>query len=153
MAAPFRSVVLGVDGSPHARRAVAFLARLLPRPRGRVTVVRVVEPVRLPSMGLLPTPARGRLAGVMAHLERSRRAGAEKSCEAARAALTRAGWRVTTSVRTGVPIEELLAAADETGADLLALGARGTGGLERLLLGSVAEGALRRAAIPVLLVP
>ena len=37
-------------------------------------------------------------------------------------------------------------------ADLLVLGARGTGGLARLLLGSVADGALRLATVPVLVV-
>jgi nucleotide-binding universal stress UspA family protein len=39
-----------------------------------------------------------------------------------------------------------------TGADLLVLGARGVGGVTRLLLGSVAEGALGRAPVSVLVV-
>ena len=36
--------------------------------------------------------------------------------------------------------------------DVLVIGARGTGGIERLLLGSVAEGAMARAPMSVLVV-
>ena len=48
--AGLRSIVLGVDGSPHSRRAAAFLARLAPPTVGRVTVMSVVEPTRPPSI-------------------------------------------------------------------------------------------------------
>jgi nucleotide-binding universal stress UspA family protein len=44
------------------------------------------------------------------------------------------------------------ASVAEARADLLVLGARGTGGLARVLLGSVADGALRLATVPVLVV-
>ena len=70
--AGLRSIVLGVDGSPHSRRAAAFVARLAPPTGGRVTVVSVVEPIRPPSMALLPASIRGRLAGAAAELERAR---------------------------------------------------------------------------------
>jgi nucleotide-binding universal stress UspA family protein len=52
----------------------------------------------------------------------------------------------------GVPLPEVLAAIRAARADTLVLGARGVGGVERLLLGSVAEGALSQAPVPVLLV-
>jgi nucleotide-binding universal stress UspA family protein len=55
-------------------------------------------------------------------------------------------------VREGVPLVDLLHEAAGFRADLLVVGARGTGGLARLLLGSVAEGALDRSPGPVLLV-
>jgi len=145
-----RSVVLAVDGSAHSRRAVAFLARLIPR--GRVTVVAVVEPVRAPSMALLPAGVRGQLAGAAAALERSQVAAARRNVEAAAGALGKAGWTARTSVRSGVPLAEILRAVKQERADLLVLGARGTGGLDRLLLGSVADGALKQAKIAVLIV-
>ena len=108
--------------------------------------------MRAPSLALIPAAVRSRLTAEMATLERERQRAAKKSVEAAARTLANAGWRVDTSVRTGVPLDELLKAADEAGADLIALGARGTSGLNRLLLGSVAEGALKRASVPVLLV-
>ena len=103
-------------------------------------------------MALMPAAVRSRLTAEMADMERERQQAAKKSVEAAARTLAKAGWRVDTSVRNGVPVDELLKAADEANADLIALGARGTTGLNRLLLGSVAEGALKRASLPVLLV-
>jgi nucleotide-binding universal stress UspA family protein len=38
-------------------------------------------------------------------------------------------------------------------ADLLVVGARGVTGLTHMLLGSVAEGALNRSSVPILIVP
>jgi len=55
-------------------------------------------------------------------------------------------------VRTGAPLAELLAAVGAARASLLVVGARGAGGVARLLLGSTAEGALARCPVPVLIV-
>ena len=70
------------------------------------------------------------------------------------ARLKRRGWSATGEVRIGAPLERLLrlwSAADDHRADVLVLGARGVSGLERALLGSVADGALNRARIRLLL--
>jgi nucleotide-binding universal stress UspA family protein len=48
------------------------------------------------------------------------------------------------------PKEGILAAADECGADLIAVGARGVGLIADLLLGSVSNHVVRNAAVPVL---
>ena len=61
------------------------------------------------------------------------------------------GVRVTTDARHGDPVTELVAAARETGADLIAMTTHGRSGLGRLLFGSVAEAVLRQAEIPVLM--
>ena len=143
-----RAVVLAVDGSPHSRRAAAFAARLTPPAGGLVTVVSVVESVRPPSMTFLPASIRGRLAGEAAELERARLEAGRRCAEAAVRTMEKGGWRAQASVRTGVPLAEILRAVKEARADLLVLGARGTGGLARVLLGSVADGALRRATVP-----
>jgi len=150
--AGLRSIVLGVDGSLHSRRAAAFVARLVPPTGGRVTVVSVVEPIRPPSMALLPASTRGHVAGAAADLERARLDAGRRWTEAAVRTMKKGGWRAQVSVRTGVPLPELLEAVKAARADLLVLGARGTGGLARLLLGSVTEGALRLAPVPVLVV-
>ena len=77
---------------------------------------------------------------------------ARREVEAAAARLRRAGWLVRPSVRVGVPLPELLNVVREERAELLALGARGAGGAARLLLGSVADGALKKAKVAVLIV-
>jgi nucleotide-binding universal stress UspA family protein len=101
-------------------------------------------------MALLPRGVRAVIAREAGNLERERIAPARRQLEAARTRLAQAGWRVRIDVRAGQPLEELLAAASDT--DVLVVGARGVGGVERLLIGSVAEGAVSRASTPVLVV-
>ncbi len=71
MAAGYHRIVVGVDGSPHSRRAVAFVARLAPPRGGRVTCVRVIEAVRLPSMPFVPARMRAQLETQAAAMDRS----------------------------------------------------------------------------------
>lgn len=52
----------------------------------------------------------------------------------------------------GEPVETILRQAAQWRADVIAVGTQGRRGLSRLLLGSVAEGLLRRAGCPVLVV-
>lgn len=53
----------------------------------------------------------------------------------------------------GPPATELLTRADSMPADLVVMGTHGRSGFERLMLGSITEKVLRRAACPVLTVP
>jgi nucleotide-binding universal stress UspA family protein len=149
----FKTFVLGVDGSRHARRAAELLATLDP-PRGaRVTVVRVEEPMVMPpSAGRLPGGIRGILRQQVAAINAERRARAQRDVDQVAARLARRGWRAQTSVRLGAPLEELLGTVAATGAGALVVGARGAGGLKRLVLGSCADGALNRSPVPVLVV-
>ena len=145
-----RRFLIGIDGSPHARRAVAFVATLPPPRGGQVYLISVVEPIRLPSTGLLPSKIRAALTSEAAKAEKDRQAAARRQLANAEARLTRAGWRARSEVRSGRPLDEVLAAT--RGADILVVGARGVGAMERLLLGSVAEGAVSRAPVSVLVV-
>jgi nucleotide-binding universal stress UspA family protein len=53
---------------------------------------------------------------------------------------------------SGGPATEIVKAAKEWPADLIVIGSHGRGGMQRALLGSVAEGVMRRAPCPVLVV-
>ena len=55
-------------------------------------------------------------------------------------------------VRVGLPWEEIVRLATEEHADMIVMGTQGRTGLDRLLLGSVAERVIRRAPCPVLTV-
>ncbi len=148
----FRRVVVGLDGSRNSRRAAAFLARLEPPRRGRVICVRVVEPMRVPAMPLVPDAIRAQISGQADAVNRGRLAAARRQVEAAAAALRRSGWRARGVVRTGLPLAGLLAVVRAERADVLVLGARGAGAVAHFLLGSVAEAALKHAPVEVLIV-
>ncbi len=60
--------------------------------------------------------------------------------------------RVVSHLRMGSPAEEIAQLAADLDADLVVVGTHGRRGLRRLLLGSVAEGAVRLAHCPVLVV-
>lgn len=55
-------------------------------------------------------------------------------------------------VQVGSPAVEIVKVAKEWPADVIILGSHGRGGLQRALLGSVAEGVMRHAPCPVLIV-
>ena len=61
--------------------------------------------------------------------------------------------RVTALLIQGYTVEKILAEAERLPADLIVMGSHGHGGLHHLLMGSVAEGVVRKAPCPVVLVP
>jgi nucleotide-binding universal stress UspA family protein len=145
-------LAIGLDGSPASWQAVDLVARLAVPDGGTATLVAVVEPRRPVSTALLPRPLRAAAGRQLVALQDQRREAAARELERAAGRLARAGWAVGQEVRAGVPLVELLRATRASRADTLVLGARGAGGMEGLPLGSVAEGALARAPVPVLVV-
>jgi len=75
---------------------------------------------------------------------------ARKALEAKATRLRARLPNLTTTMRTGVPWEEILAVAKETGVDLIVMGTHGRRGMPRALLGSVAERVVRMGTVPVL---
>ncbi len=64
-----------------------------------------------------------------------------------------AGVQVDAVASAGDPVHEILSHANTLTADLIVLGTHGLSGFQHLVLGSVTEKVLRRAACPVLTVP
>lgn len=148
-----RRIVVGYDDCPNARRAVRFIARMTP-PRGNLVVlVNVVEPMLAPPTLRLPRASAALIRAELGRLARERQAEAQAKSAAAAARLRAKGWRVRAEVRWGAPLDALLGAVRERDADIVAVGARATRGLDRALLGSVAAGVLDRSPVPVLVVP
>ena len=63
------------------------------------------------------------------------------------------GVTMQTALLEGNPLQELLTYATSQNADLLVLGSHGHGVVASMLLGSVAEGVVRKAEIPSLVIP
>jgi nucleotide-binding universal stress UspA family protein len=79
------------------------------------------------------------------------RAAAETALAYRASGLAADGVAVETRVRSGAPAPEIVAAAAETGADLLAMATHGRSGLARAFLGSVAQDVVASSPVPVLL--
>jgi nucleotide-binding universal stress UspA family protein len=143
-----RTIVVGVDGSQGAKRALAFVGRLVPPRDGRVTLVSTVEFLTAPSRGRVPGAAT--IAREVRRQNTIRARAATKDLSRAAAKLRRIGWRTRIVLLHGEPLRDLLGAVAASRAQLLVVGAKGTSGVRYLLLGSVAEGAVNQSPVAVL---
>ena len=66
--------------------------------------------------------------------------------------LKKKGVTVRTIVSTGNAVDEIIKAADDTGADLIAMSTHGRSGLRRLAFGSITDKVLQHSSVPVLTV-
>jgi len=144
------SVLVAMDGSDDSFQAVRFLQALALLRRTKLRLLSVVE--RLPYPTTAPGVIRGQLLKMLKELEAERRGELDKVLERACAQLDDKLTRVTRSTPTGNPADEIVSAAADYDTDLVVVGARGRGGMSRLLLGSVSEKVLRDAPCPVLIV-
>ena len=143
-------ILVGIDGSAHATHAVDHAIAVAKSFGAVLRVVHVLDTGWLP---LAPE-----LGVDIAPLTAARRDHAEtwmaSAVEKARAAGLSAEWSIVeTQMPTQQPAEVLLAEASSWRADAIVLGVRGHSGLQRLLVGSMADGVLRRSSVPVVLVP
>ena len=139
-----KTIVLATDGSPSAQKATALATEFASALGGRLLVVSVWRP---------PVSEHGYLlAEYSPELIDLYRKGAEAAIESATEAAAAAGVSATAELRRGDPADEICAAADEAGADLIVLGAHGWGAMKRLVFGSVSTSVLHHARCPVLVV-
>lgn len=141
----FRRILVPVDGSSCSDRAVQEAVALGRAFGSTLTFLSVVDN---PLRGLYGySEGIGYYGDVFAALERAARAALERGEAAAREAGLQAE---TLLVREKPPVEAILEA--EAGFDLTVLGTHGRHGVDRVFLGSVTEGVLRRSQRPHLVV-
>jgi nucleotide-binding universal stress UspA family protein len=145
----YARILAGFDESAHAEHA---LRHAIGPAKGLGAALRIVHVL---DMGWLPVAPEVGLD--LAPIEVARRAEGQallaEAAEAARAAGVDAQTQLVEIATPGQkPAAALVDEASSWRADLIVLGARGASGMERLLLGSMADGVARRASIPVLLV-
>jgi len=143
-AAAVSSVLCPVDFSEHSRRAMENALSIARAAGARLTVLTVLES---PAGRLhhFPVEAIVRLKGRQAWEKRQR-----EEFETFLARFEAGGVRLRKMVRKGKAADEILAAAGEVRPDLIVMGCQGRTGIERLLLGSVAEKVIRDLPCSVL---
>jgi|ERR1043166_5765178 nucleotide-binding universal stress UspA family protein len=138
-----KRVLVALDGSLSSETMLRFVLEIAGPLDMKVILLRVVEP-------LTPVIAHDVYRPTIEDVE-TRRRDAEEYLAPIAAALRARGVETAWEVRRGRPDEEILAAADESGVDMIAMATHGRTGFGRLLFGSVAEAVLRRSKVPVFL--
>lgn len=137
---PFHHALVPTDFSDSAAHALELAAKVV-EPTGSLTLLHVVE---VPVVYSREAP----LAELTRDLDK--RATAALDTEVGRIG-RRTALPVTPRTRVGSPGEQTLAALDDDRSiDLVVIGSHGRTGIERVLLGSVAETVVRHARCPVL---
>jgi nucleotide-binding universal stress UspA family protein len=127
-ARPVRRILVPLDGSPRSERMLDVLRPLAYGTRAELLLLHVV-PLEEDTALRDPSRAYEKMARSL-----------ESACVSARPIVTR-----------GDPVIEIIHQAKAQDVDAIAMATHGRTGLERMLVGSVAEGVLRRADCPVLL--
>ena len=134
----FTTVVVPLDGSELAERALPYAVRFAAERGGRLALVRA-------ALGPLPSGL---------SWERQQLAAVEEATAYLAGVAEKVATRVpvTTAALYGHPVDEILAAVEQFGADSVVMATHGRTGLAHLLFGSVAEAVLARSSVPVFVV-
>jgi len=132
----YGKILVPLDGSAFAEAALPLALALSARTKAALHLVTVVEPIPAFAYEEWESAAKEWSEAYLA-------AVAERISGAA-------GGSVTTALHSGHVVETLLEVAGSFNADLVVMATHGRGALSRAWLGSVADGLMRHAVIPVL---
>ncbi|HEY0601695.1 MAG TPA: universal stress protein, partial [Herpetosiphonaceae bacterium] len=143
---PLRKICITLDGSPLAEQILTPALALGAGNAAEYTLLHVVDALVLVSTSFTPDLLQHQ-AKIIAGLQQE----AQQYLETLAGPLRAEGHHITTRVLVDPePAQAILRAARDDGSDIIALATHGRGGVQRLLVGSVADKVLRSADRPVL---
>jgi nucleotide-binding universal stress UspA family protein len=134
----YSRILVPLDGSTFGEAALSRALALSKRTGAALHLVSVVEPI--PALPDDPWE------------EKAKEWSEDYLEEVAERVSVQTGQEVTKGVRSGLVVEAILTEASSCGADLIVMATHGRGALSRAWLGSVADGVMRHAKVPVFLV-
>lgn len=137
-------ILIPVDGSAGAEKAVRFANRLVDGRETEITVLNVQPSYNTPNMKILFSREQ---------IETFQSEAAREVLDHTQALADSLDMPIRTLVRTGDPGKEICAAAQADQADLIVMGYRGLSGIKRAIMGSVATHVLHETPCPVVIVP
>jgi nucleotide-binding universal stress UspA family protein len=140
----FRNILVAVDGSPHADRALDEAIDIARGSHAKLTIITGAAEPRTASMIVLASGAAAALGpALLQQAERVIRAAADR---------VPADVSVTT-ILTEKPIRQaIVERVEQGGHDLVVMGSRGRGTVRSAVLGSVSHHVLHHSPVPVLVV-
>ncbi len=139
----YRSIVIATDGSENSERAISYGIEIAKMSGATVHAIYVVD---TSSFSSIPMDA-----GWEAMYEILKKEG-EKAVSDVKENGEAAGVEVKEILGEGHPSNEIIDFAENNNADLIVMGTHGKSGIDRFLLGSVAEKVVRNSKIPVMVV-
>lgn len=136
------NILCPIDFSEASRKAMRYAQEFATGMGAKLWLLNVVEPRPMAvdiSLNYVP-------------LEEDLEKAASEDLDDLLKELERAGVEAEGSVRIGNPADVILDQVKELGITMVIMGSHGKKGLSRLLMGSVAETVVRKAACPVLIV-
>jgi nucleotide-binding universal stress UspA family protein len=143
MTAEFKKIFVATDGSEQNRRAIEYGIELAKIAGGKIIVGYVVDTAAFAS---IPMDAGWEMMYELMETE------AKDAVQKVDVLAKQAGVEVETVVLEGHPSNEIIEFAQKNGVDVIVMGTLGKSGLDRFLLGSVAEKVTRNSTVPVLVV-
>lgn len=140
----FKHILCPIDGSECALEALDVAAKLASEQNAALTICSVADPSQAAAMAFGDPAMTGACLDAL-----DDEADAVVREAAAREAATIIAH---TAALTGQPIPAIVEYAASNGCDLIVMGSHGRGGIQRALVGSVAEGVIRHASVPVLVI-
>jgi nucleotide-binding universal stress UspA family protein len=142
----YKHILLPIDGSATSQLAVSHVVQLAKSLGSRVSVLYVIDPYPFAGVG-------ADFAYGQANYISAANAEADLAMERARADLAAEGLSCETSVMESSSVSRgILETASAVGADLIVMGSHGRRGLEKLVLGSVAQRVVSHAHVTVMVV-
>jgi nucleotide-binding universal stress UspA family protein len=141
----YRNIVIATDGSENTRKAISYGIEIAKLSGATVHALYVVD---TSSFSSIPMSTEG---GWEAMYEVLKTEG-KKAVSAVKREGEASGIDVREVVLEGHPINEIIEFAEKNKADLIVMGTLGKTGLDRFLLGSVAEKVVRGSKVPVMVV-
>ena len=140
-----RTILVPTDFSQAAEKALTWALEMAARWDARVVLLHALPPWE--------DPVRMKEAGVsIAGFEASLRTDAESQAQKLLAKIDQQEVTIQICILVGLPHTMICQVAQQEQADLIVMGSHGRTGLAHVLLGSVAENAMRYAPCPVLVV-
>ena len=137
----YERILVPTDGSPEVDAVLDHAASLAATHDADLHALYVIN-----TAGYAGLPGDGAVGGLSAMMNEQGETALDRAAE-------RVGERLTERVLVeGTPSEEIIDYAEEADCDLVVMGTHGRGGIDRLLLGSVAERVVRTSPVPVLTV-
>jgi nucleotide-binding universal stress UspA family protein len=140
----FKRILVPLDGSPCAERAIPIAIRIARAAGGSITFLRVVTTTINGAWVAMESP---QLMQKAFEVDRAK-ATDYLTAIAQSPALTRV--EINLEVLAGGPAKAILSAADSNKVDLIVICSHGDTGLKRWVLGSVAQKVVRNSPVPVL---